>query len=157
MCDLFYLAVIQTRYRQKWNLRLLCKSPIISIKMRFTLWSAIWFVSLIGWTVYFRNRSLPIFKMCRSARKKSQHIWFRKIISWKVLERSLFACCDASNNERVSSANEWVFDASQLVNKDRSCALCEIFPLNASWGDTLLQWGVILFLIYCLLVESWKY
>ena len=64
------------------------------------------------------------------SKKKSQHVWFRNIISWKVLERFLFACCDASNNERVSAANEWVFDASQLVNKDRSCALCGMISIK---------------------------
>ena len=39
---------------------------------------------------------------------ESAHEWF------------LFTSCDASKNERRSAENEWVFDASQLVNKDRS-------------------------------------
>ena len=128
MCDLFYLAVIQTRYRQKWYLRILCKSPIISIKMRFTLWSAMLFVSLIGRTVYFRNRSLPIFKMCRSARKN---------LSIYDLEKSYLGKCLNDPYLRVAvhqTTNEWVFDASQLVNKDRSCALCGIFSIKCVVG-----------------------
>ena len=156
MCDLFYLAVIQTRYRQKWYLWILCKSPIISIKMRFTLWSAIWFVSLIGWTVYFLNRSLPIFKMCRSARKN---------LSIYDLETSYLGKCLNDHYLRVAmhqTTNEWAQRTSEFLMHLNSwikivrAHFVEYSPLNASWGDTFLQWGVVLFLIYCLLVESWN-
>ena len=145
MCDLFYLAVIQTRYRQKWYLRILCKSPIISIKMRFTLWSAIWFVSLIGWTVYFRNRSLPIFKMCRSARKN---------LSIYDLETSCLGKCLNDHYLRVAmhqTTNEWAQRTSEFLMHLNSwikivrAHFVEYSPLNASWGDTFLQWVLFCF------------
>lgn len=132
MCDLFYLAVIQTRYRQKWYLRILCKSPIISIKMRFTLWSAILFVSLIGRTVYFRNRSLPIFKMCRSARKN---------LSIYDLETSYLGKCLNDHYLRVAvhqTTNErTLFNILQYMR--RGVILCYSEVLFCFWSIVCLS------------------
>lgn len=133
MCDLFYLAVIQTRYRQKWYLRILCKSPIISIKMRFTLWSAILFLSLIGRTVYFRNRSLPIFKMCRSTRKN---------LSIYDLEKSYLGKCLNDHYLRVAmhqTTNEWAQRTSEFLMHLNTWikivqALCGIFSIKCVVG-----------------------
>lgn len=132
MCDLFYLAVIQTRYRQKWYLRILCKSPIISIKIRFTLWSAILFVSLIGRTVYFRNRSLPIFKMCRSARKNLSIYDLEKSYLGKCLnDHYLRVAVHQTTNERT------LFNILQYMR--RGVILCYSEVLFCFWSIVCLS------------------
>ena len=64
------------------------------------------------------------------SKKKSQCVWNKNVIPWKVLEQFLFTRCDASKNERVSTANGCVFDTSHLVTK----IVIAHFPWNSLYS-----------------------
>ena len=92
-------------------------------------------MALIGQMMYFQSRSL------RASRYKSCYEQNKCIIPWKVFERFLFFSYDASKNSLFCCNFTCLvfFNALQLVNKNRSCALsldkylCIATCTNLNW------------------------
>ena len=125
------LAYSLMNYHHVWREKCIGKKPLVRYRHTFyfidteiyTLkyYRVLSFVSLIGQTMYFHRRSPPIFEF---------KIW--KNLSLYEIKTSYHGKClnDFTHQlrcirklTRLLRSLVGVFDASQLVNKNRSCAL----------------------------------
>ena len=125
------LAYSLMNYHHVWRKRCIGKKPLVRYRHTFyfidteiyTLkyYRVLSFVSLIGQTMYFHRRSPPIFEI---------EIW--KNLSLYEIKTSYHGKClnDFTHQlrcirklTRLLRSLVGIFDASQLVNKNRSCAL----------------------------------
>ena len=125
------LAYSLMNYHHVWRKRCIGKKPLVRYRHTFyfidteiyTLkyYRVLSFVSLIGQTMYFHRRSPPIFEV---------KIW--KNLSLYEIKTSYHGKClnDFTHQlrcirklTRLLRSLVGIFDASQLVNKNRSCAL----------------------------------
>ena len=125
------LAYSLMNYHHVWRKRCIGKKPLVRYRHTFyfidteiyTLkyYQVLSFVSLIGQTMYFHRRSPPIFEF---------KIW--KNLSLYEIKTSYHGKClnDFTHQlryirklTRLLRSLVGIFDASQLVNKNRSCAL----------------------------------
>ena len=125
------LAYSLMNYHHVWREKCIGKKPLVRYRHTFyfidteiyTLkyYRVLSFVSLIGQTMYFHRRSPPIFEI---------EIW--KNLSLYEIKTSYHGKClnDFTHQlrcirklTRLLRSLVGIFDASQLVNKNRSCAL----------------------------------
>ena len=125
------LAYSLMNYHHVWRKKCIGKKPLVRYRHTFyfidteiyTLkyYRVLSFVSLIGQTMYFHRRSPPIFEF---------KIW--KNLSLYEIKTSYHGKClnDFTHQlryirklTRLLRSLVGIFDASQLVNKNRSCAL----------------------------------
>ena len=93
------------KFEQRWVQRRFnpkSKNDILEENLFHTYWDlhceVLSFVSLIGRTMYFLSRSLPIFEMWRSSQKKFKYVWSKTSYRY-----------DALTNLPVRSARSFVF------------------------------------------------
>ena len=125
------LAYSLMNYHHVWREKCIGKKPLVRYRHTFyfidteiyTLkyYRVLSFVSLIGQTMYFHRRSPPIFELK-----------FEKNLSLYEIKTSYYGKClnDFTHQlrcirklTRLLRSLVGIFDASQLVNKNRSCAL----------------------------------
>ena len=125
------LAYSLMNYHHVWRKRCIGKKPLVRYRHTFYFidteiynlkyYRVLSFVSLIGQTMYFHRRSPPIFEF---------KIW--KNLSLYEIKTSYHGKClnDFTHQlryirklTRLLRSLVGIFDASQLVNKNRSCAL----------------------------------
>ena len=125
------LAYSLMNYHHVWRKKCIGKKPLVRYRHTFyfidteiyTLkyYRVLSFVSLIGQTMYFHRRSPPIFELKFEKNLSSYEI--KTSYHEKCLNDFTHQLRCIRKLTRLLRSLVGIFDASQLVNKNRSCAL----------------------------------